>query len=108
MQTMKSKSRSFRDLEARKLSIKLAKELYSLTEKFTSSENFGLTNQIRRAAVFIPSNIAEGQDRNSAKEFGHFLAISSGSTSEVRNPTDNCKRIRIVDPGGFKSPTGQP
>ncbi|MCX5893061.1 MAG: four helix bundle protein, partial [Deltaproteobacteria bacterium] len=58
MQTVKSKSRSYRDLEVWKLAISLVKEVYKITTKFPSSENFGLTNQIRRAAVSIPSNIA--------------------------------------------------
>ena len=63
------KSRSYKDLEVRKLSIELVKEIYQITEKFPPSEIYGLTNQIRRAAVSIPSNIAEGQERKSAKEF---------------------------------------
>jgi four helix bundle protein len=83
MQTTKSKSRSFRDLEVWKLSIELAKELYCLTSKFPPAENFGLTNQIRRAAVSIPSNIAEGQGRNSPKEFRQFLSIGLGSLAEL-------------------------
>ena len=83
MQTTKSKSRSYRDLEVWKLSINLVKEVYLITHKFTSSEIFGLTNQIRRAAVSIPSNIAEGQGRNSAREFKQFLAISVGSVAEL-------------------------
>ena len=66
-----------------KLCIDLVKEVYQVTIKFPASENFGLPNQIRRAAVSIPSNIAEGQGRNSAKEFRQFLAISLGSVAEL-------------------------
>jgi four helix bundle protein len=77
------KSRSYRDLEVWKLSIDLVKERYSITNGFPPTEIYGLTNQIRRAAVSIPSNIAEGQGRNSQKEFKQFLAISLGSISEL-------------------------
>ena len=73
------KSRSYRDLEVWKLSINSVKEVYNLTGKFPASENFGLTNQIRKAAVSIPSNIAEGRGRNSPKEFRQYLAVSLGS-----------------------------
>ncbi len=83
MQMTKSKSRSFQDLEEWQLSIDLARKLYNLTSKFPPSENFGLTNQMTRAAVSIPSNLAEGQGRNSAKEFKQFPAISLGSLSEL-------------------------
>jgi four helix bundle protein len=77
------KSRSYRDLEVWKLSIDLVKEVYKLTGTFPASENFGLTNQIRRAAVSIPSKIAEGQGRNSPKEFRQFLAVGLGSLAEL-------------------------
>jgi len=77
------KSRSYRDLDVWNLSIDLVKEVYRLTNKFPASENFGLTNQIRRAAVSIPSNIAEGQGRNSTKEFRQFLAVAQGSVAEL-------------------------
>ena len=55
------KSRSYKDLEVWKLAVDLVKAVYQTTSKFPASENFGLTNQIRRSAVSIPSNIAEGQ-----------------------------------------------
>ena len=63
------KSRSYRDLEVWKLSIDFVKQVYQITHNFPASEKFGLINQIRRAAVSIPSNIAEGQGRNYTKEF---------------------------------------
>ncbi len=61
----------------------LTKQVYLLSEKFPKEEIFGLTNQIRRASVSIPSNIAEGYNRYSDKEFLHFLKIAKGSTAEV-------------------------
>lgn len=77
------KSRSFKDLEVWKQSIQFAKEVYQLTEKFPSYEIYGLTSQIRRAVVSISSNIAEGQCRNSSKEFRHYLAMALGSLGEA-------------------------
>jgi four helix bundle protein len=77
------KSRSYKDLEVWKLSIDFVKQVYQVTRNLPASENYGLINQIRRAAVSIPSNIAEGQGRNSAKEFRQFLAISLGSVAEL-------------------------
>ncbi|HEX9882631.1 MAG TPA: four helix bundle protein [Desulfobaccales bacterium] len=77
------KSRSYQDLDIWKLSIGFVKQIYQLTQKFPKTEIYGLTNQIRRAAISIPSNIAEGQGRNSAREFRQFLAIALGSIAEV-------------------------
>jgi four helix bundle protein len=93
MQTTKPKSRSYCDLDVWKLSIELAKGLYSLSSKLPPSENYGLTNQIRRAAVSIPSNIVEGQGRNSAKEFRQFLAIGLGSVAELETQLILTKEI---------------
>ena len=77
------KSRSYKDLEVWQVSLDLVKAIYQVTGKFPSSERFGLTQQIRRAAVSIPSNIAEGQFRNSPKEFKQFLSIALGSAAEL-------------------------
>jgi four helix bundle protein len=65
------------------MSIGSVKEIYQITNEFPPSENFGLTHQIRKTAVSIPANIAEGQGRNSFKEFRQFLAISLGSVAEL-------------------------
>ncbi len=70
-------------LDVWKKSIDLVVSVYRLTENFPSEEKFGLTSQIRRAAVSIPANIAEGAARESDKDFGRFLSIAQGSTSEV-------------------------
>jgi len=66
------KSRTYRDLEVWKLSIDFVKKVYQVTHNFPASEKFGLINQIRRAAVSIPSNIAEGQGRNSTNNLDNF------------------------------------
>ena len=59
--------------------------MYVLTSKFPSDEKFGITNQLRRAVVSIPSNIAEGSSRNSNKDFSRFLEIAIGSAYEIEN-----------------------
>ncbi len=58
-------------------------EIYALTSSFPSDEKFGITNQLRRASVSIPSNIAEGSSRNSNKDFARFLEIAIGSAYEI-------------------------
>ena len=65
-------------------SISLVKNIYNLTRKFPKEEMFVLTQQLRRAAISIPSNIAEGAGRNSNKEFKHFLSIANGSAYELQ------------------------
>jgi len=90
------KSRSYRDLEVWKLSIDFVKKIYQVTHNFPDSEKFGLINQIRRAAVSIPSNIAEGQGRNSTKEFRQFLAISLGSLAELETQLIIAKEIEYL------------
>ena len=71
-------------LKVWKLAMEIAKDVYIITKDFPSEEKFGLTSQVRRAAVSIASNIAEGAGRYSDKEFAQFLSIASGSSFEVR------------------------
>jgi four helix bundle protein len=75
--------KSFRDLEVWQQSMTLAKEVYRVTRTFPREEIFGLTSQMRRAAVSIPSNIAEGASRQSTKEFVQFLHVAIGSVNEL-------------------------
>jgi len=63
--------------------MRLVKAVYLITQKFPRQEVYGLTSQMRRAAVSIPSNLAEGAARSSRKEFGQFISISMGSLSEL-------------------------
>jgi four helix bundle protein len=86
-------------LQVWKASIQLVKEVYSITGKFPATEGFGLTEQIRKAAVSIPSNIAEGQGRNSPKEFRQFLAIALGSVAEVETQLIIAREIDYVSNG---------
>lgn len=73
----------YRDLKAWQAAMQIAEDVYRLSEDLPKHELFSLTSQLRRAAVSIPSNIAEGHGRNSAKEFNHFLGIALGSLSEL-------------------------
>ena len=74
---------TYRDLLAWQKGIKLAKAVYQLTANYHLDERFGLTNQMRRCSVSIPSNIAEGFGRSSDKELVQFLYISLGSSNEL-------------------------
>ena len=75
--------RSYRELVAWQKAMKFVTEIYAATQRFPSEERYGLTNQLRRAAVSIPSNIAAGQARFSHKEFHHFLGQARGSLVEI-------------------------
>jgi len=73
----------FKDLDIWKLSRKFCSQIYITTANFPDTEKFGLTNQLRRASVSIPSNIAEGCSRSSNKDFSRFLEIAIGSIYEI-------------------------
>jgi len=79
----KKLSRNYRDLVVWQDSIQLAKAIYKLTEKFPKHETYALADQIRRAVVSVPSNIAEGQARKAPGDFRRFLHIALGSLAEV-------------------------
>ena len=80
---MEKKTQNYRDLVVCQKGIELAKLLYPLSAQFPSEEKFGLISQIRRAAVSIPSNIAEGQARHTTGEFIQFISHAEGSVAEV-------------------------
>lgn len=73
----------YKDLEVWKKAVDVVTAIYQLTSSFPDSEKFGITNQMRRAAVSIPSNIAEGSARHHSKDFIHFLRIADGSAAEL-------------------------
>jgi four helix bundle protein len=77
------KAQSYRDLLVWRKSMALAKVIYKLTATFPSEEKFGLVSQMRRAAVSVPSNIAEGQARNTTGEFVLFISHAEGSLAEL-------------------------
>lgn len=74
---------SFRDLVVWKKSSQLTKDVYGFCQKLPKGEQYGLTSQIQRCAVSIPSNIAESQQRHNSKEFRQFLGIAKGSAAEL-------------------------
>ena len=76
-------SHGYRDLIVWQKSIQFVTEVYRSTESFPKAELFALTNQLRRAVVSVPSNISEGQGRNSPKEFAHHLSFAYGSLMEA-------------------------
>jgi four helix bundle protein len=77
--------------------IDLTVDVYKATASFPSDERFGLTSQSRRAAVSIPSNIAEGAGRNSMKEFNNFLGIANGSSYELQTQLVIANKLEMLD-----------
>jgi four helix bundle protein len=70
-------------LDAWKIAMQLVKAIYQMTSDFPAEERYGLTQQMRRAAISIPSNLAEGSGRNGTKEYLYFIGISRGSLAEL-------------------------
>lgn len=85
-----------KDLEVWKKSMDLVEDVYALSKFFPNDEKFGLTNQIRRASVSIPSNISEGAARKSDKEFIQFLYIALGSLSELETQYLIAVRLKYI------------
>ena len=88
--------RKHHDLQVWQLGMKLVKDIYAITKQFPDSEKFGLCSQMQRAAVSIPSNIAEGAARSGDKEFLHFLFIARGSLSELETQVMISKELRYL------------
>ncbi len=82
---LKDKMNRFKDLRVWQEAISIAESIYGLTKNFPSEEKFGLTSQMRRCAVSISSNIAEGAGRNNKKEFNQFIGIALGSAFELES-----------------------
>ena len=76
--------KSYRDLIVWQRSIELSLAVYRVSSGFPAEERFGITSQLRRSAVSVPSNIAEGYGRNTRKDYKQFLAIARGSTLELQ------------------------
>ena len=92
---------SHKDLIVWQKSMQLVKSIFLLTKKFPDSEKFGLISQMRRAAVSIPSNIAEGYGRGSRKEFGNFLLIAYGSGLELETQLILSKDLKLSNFNSF-------
>jgi four helix bundle protein len=94
---------SFRDLVLWQKAIAFVTDVYRATETFPQREIYGLTNQIRRAAVSIPSNIAEGKGRLSKKEFLQFLVVARGSLCEVQTQLEIATNLEFLGSDRFTS-----
>lgn len=87
------KLHSYKDLIVWQKSISLVCMIYKVTENLPISEQYGLTSQIRRSAVSVPSNIAEGRSRGTRREFSRFLTISHGSAAELETQMEVAHRL---------------
>ena len=89
-------------LEVWNRAVEFVVTIYKVTTELPKEEKFGLISQVRRAAVSIPANIAEGAARQSTKEFSHFLAIAQGSASELETELLIAERLGYLDSGIYK------
>lgn len=87
---------SYRDLEIWQLGVDLAEHVYKLTTEFPTDERFGITSQLRRATVSVPSNISEGWGRNSKANLAHFVNIARGSLSELETLIELSRRFGYI------------
>lgn len=90
------KTKSHRDLIVWQKAMLLVKEIYRASSRFPEDERFGLTSQVRRAAVSIPSNIAEGRARSTKKDYLHFLHIALGSSAELETQLEIARELSFL------------
>lgn len=102
MENLRMSVRSYRDLVAWQKSMVLVTDVYRCTQGFPKSEIYGLTAQLRRAAVSVPSNIAEGQGRSSTGEFRQFLGHARGSLLEVETQILIAQNLGYIRPDDSK------
>jgi four helix bundle protein len=93
--------KSHKDLDVWRLAIDLAQNIYEVSKSFPRDEQFGMTSQMRRAAVSIGGNIAEGAARKGQREFTQFLYIALGSASELETQLEIARRVGLVADGDF-------
>lgn len=98
--------KTHRDLDVWKKSILLVTTVYEITKGFPKEEVYGITNQIRRSAVSVPSNIAEGSARQGNKEFAQFLYISLGSLTELETQLIIARNLKYLSENDFESLNG--
>jgi four helix bundle protein len=90
-------SHNYKELKIWTLGKQIAIDVYFLTKNFPSDEKFGLMAQLRRAAISIPSNIAEGAGRNNDSEFNHFLGIATGSAYELETQLIIAQEVSLIE-----------
>ena len=88
---------NYKNLHIWQEGITLAQKIYEITGSFPTYEKYGIVSQMTRAAVSIPSNIAEGAGRSSNKDFANFLSIAMGSTFELHTQITICERVGYID-----------
>ena len=98
---------NYKELNVWKKSIDLTVEIYKITKSFTIEERFGLISQMRRSAISVPSNVAEGAGRRSNKEFAHFLGIAHGSICELESQIYVSLHLEFIDSIDFNRITEQ-
>lgn len=98
---------NFRELKIWQRGVELSVMIYEISNNFPEEERYGLSNQLRRASVSVPSNIAEGSSRNSPKEFIHYLSIASGSCAEVETQLEISKRLGFVTDQELEKPLNE-
>lgn len=94
---MKTEIKNYRDLEVWKEAMDMVEQIYQITKNLPSEEMYGLKSQIRRSAVSVPSNIAEGHARKGTGEYLHHLSIAKGSLAELETQLILCIRLNYVD-----------
>jgi four helix bundle protein len=94
------KTRRFRDLLVWQRSMRFVEAIYSATRQFPKEELFGLASQMRRSAVSVPSNIAEGRGRDSEKSFAHFLNQARGSLCELETQIELARNLGMIPAKG--------
>jgi four helix bundle protein len=94
---------NFRQLNVWHLALSVAEDIYKVTNDFPKSERFGLVTQMRRSAISIASNIAEGSSRSTTKDFQRFLSIARGSASELETQVILSNRLGMMT----ENPAGQ-
>ena len=88
---------SYKDLLVWQRSMDLVERIYQITSKFPSNEQWGLTSQMRRAAVSVPSNIAEGYGRQATGEYRHHLSMGRGSLLELETQVLLCRKLKYLE-----------
>jgi four helix bundle protein len=89
---------TYRDLEAWKQGMDLVEQCYRLTASFPKGEQYGLTSQLRRAAISVPSNLAEGHCRRSTKAYANHVSIALGSHAELETCIEVASRLGFISP----------
>lgn len=94
--------KSYRDLIVWQKSMDLVEEIYKVLEDFPKAELYGLTSQLKRSAVSIPSNISEGSRRGTKKDFKNFLIVAYGSGAELETQLEVSKRLNFINNRDYK------